>query len=59
LALLPAATLAGKVIPSVDEALTMSLISSERNRSKSGQLGLFAMTFTTMKRRGQQSLDSF
>jgi hypothetical protein len=58
LALSPAATLAGKAIPSLDEALKTSLISSlKSNRSESGQLGLFAMTMATMKRRGQQSLD--
>lgn len=52
MALSPAATLAEKVIASLDEALKTSLISSERSRFQSGRLGLFAMTIATMKRRG-------
>jgi hypothetical protein len=57
LALSPAATLAGKVIPPLNEALKTSLIWSKSNSSESGQLGLFAMEIATMKRSGQQSLE--
>jgi hypothetical protein len=47
LALSPAATVAGKVIPSLNEALKTSLIWSKSNSSESGQLGLFAMEMAT------------